>query len=275
MTRPNIPTRANEPHNTIWFETSPRHLAGRGDPRRITQTLRAAGWKNHSDPDYPHVALVSPDYRHTLVLEPEPKSYGAWWHIRGESEGRSWYTDFGANTPVEILAALTDALLKPEPETTPDIWPALASAGWAYERDEHGNETATHPDSILRVRRWTVAPSERFHWTAEAALPNGGGGRELLWRASLDDAMPRHLIAAFTTALTNDEPVQRGMYDVPHSHLVTQEQRGPQGEQLAAAHETRLKAVRAAARKARHTAVLTAGSGPVPTAASAAPVRSH
>ncbi|WP_411140989.1 hypothetical protein [Streptomyces sp. x-80] len=99
MSHPYISTRANEPHHTIWLETHPRHLAGRGDPRRVTQTLRAAGWRNHSDPDYPHVVLASPDYRHTLVLEPEPKSYASWWRICGQHEDRLWYTEFGANTP--------------------------------------------------------------------------------------------------------------------------------------------------------------------------------
>lgn len=272
---PYISTRANEPHNTIWFETRPRHLAGRGDPRHITQALRAAGWKNHSDPDYPHVALVSPDYRHTLVLEPQPEPYAAWWRIRGESEEGRWYTEFGGNTPVETLASLTDALSQPAPETTPDVWQALTSAGWTYERDEHGNETAAHPDDILSLRRWTVSPSERFFWTAEATLADGLGGRDRLWRASLDDDMPRHLITAFTTALASDEPVQRGMYDVPHSHLVTQHQRGPQGEQLAAAREARLKPVRAAARKARRSAALPPRNGPAPAASSPTTVRSR
>ncbi|WP_416986997.1 DUF317 domain-containing protein [Streptomyces sp. T028] len=273
MTHPHFPTRANEPHNTIWFETRPRHLAGRGDPRRITQTLRAAGWKNHSDPDYPHVLLASPDYQHTLVLEPRPEPYAAWWRIRGGSQERRWYTEFGGNTPVEILASLTDALLQPAPQTTPDIWPALTSAGWAYERDENGNETAAHPDGILSLRRWTVSPAERFFWTAEATLATGLGGLNRLWRASLDDNMPQHLIAAFAAALASDEPVQRGRYDVPHSHLVTQHQRGPQGEQLAAAHEARLKAARAAARKVRRSAALPTHSGPAPATASPATVR--
>lgn len=273
MTAPYFPTRANEPHNTIWFETRPRHLAGRGDPRRITQTLRAAGWKNHSDPDYPHVLLASPDYQHTLVLEPGPEPYAAWWRIGGGSEERRWYTEFGGNTPVEILASLTDALIQPAPETTPDIWPAFTSAGWAYERDENGNETASHPDGILSLRRWTVSPSERFFLTAEATLATGLGGSNRLWRASLDDNMPQHLIAAFTAALASDEPVQRGRYDVPHPHLVTQHQRGPQGEQLAAAHEARLKAARAAARKVRRSAALPTHSGPAPATASPVTVR--
>ncbi|MFF0201940.1 DUF317 domain-containing protein [Streptomyces sp. NPDC005017] len=265
---PYFPTRANEPHNTIWFETHPRHLAGPGDPRRITQTLRAAGWKNHSDPDYPHVILASPDYQHTLLLEPAPEPYAAWWRIRGGSEERRWYTEFGGNTPVEILASLTDALLQPAPETTPEIWPALTKAGWTYERDEKGNESAAHPDGILSLRRWTISPAERFFWTAEATLATGLGGRNQIWRASLDDAMPRHLIAAFAAALASDEPVQRGMCDVPHS--VTQHQRGPQGEQLAAAHEARLKAARTAARKARRSAAPTTRSVPAPAAVSRA-----
>jgi hypothetical protein len=273
MSHPYIPTRANDPHSTIWFETRPRHLAGRGDPRHITQALRAVGWENHSDPDYPHVALASPDYRHTLVLEPEPETYGAWWRIRCAADGQRWHTEFGGNTPVEILAALTDALLQPAPEQVPEVWPVLTSAGWAYEGDERGNETARHPDGILSLKRWTASPGEQFHWRAEAALPTGGGGRKRLWHAYLDDDMPRHLIAAFATALASDQPVQRGMYDVPHSHLVTQELRGPQGKQLAAAHEARLKAVRAAARKARRTAALQTQSGPAPTPAPAAAVR--
>ncbi|MET9550115.1 DUF317 domain-containing protein [Streptomyces sp. NPDC006627] len=268
---PYLPTRANSPHGTLWFETQPRHLAGCGDPRHITQALRAAGWANRSDPDFPHVLLASPDYRHTVVLEPDPEPSGAWWRIRGQEEdGRRWYTEFGAHTPAEILAHLTDALLQPAPEQTPPIWSPLTAAGWSYERDEHGNEMARHPDGILSLERWAVEPGETFHWRAQAAVPNGGGGLNRIWHAFLDEQMPPHLIAAFTTALAATEPVQRAMYDVPRSHLVTQEQRGPQGEQLAEAHRVRLKAMRAAARKARRRAALTTGS-PAPRAAPAAP----
>ncbi len=274
VARPYIATRADEPLSIIWHETHPRHLAGRGDPRRITQTLRAAGWKNHSAPDYPHVVLASPDLRHTVVLEPEAKPYQPWWRIRGNSQGHCWYTDFDAHTPVEILAGLTDALIAPEPTTTPpDVWTTLTSAHWAYERDEQGNETATHPAGTLNLRRWTVEPGERFFWTVEAGLHHTGGGRDLVWRAGLDDDMPPHLLSAFATALASHEPVQRGRYDVPHAHLVTQKERGPQGEELAAAHAARLKAVRATTRKARRSTAVTTHHGPVPAAAPAPVVR--
>ncbi|AXG80753.1 DUF317 domain-containing protein [Streptomyces paludis] len=263
MIHPFISTRAAEPHHTIWFETSPRHLAGRGDPRRITETLRAAGWKNHSDQNYPQVVLASPDYRHTVVLEPEPEPYKAWWRIRSDDEQRRWSTEFGAHTPVEILAALTDALLAPVPETTPEIWPPLTAAGWTYERDARGNESATHPDGIMSLRRRSIEPGEHFYWTAEARH-DYGATRALIWHAYLDDRMPTHLIAAFTTALASPEPVQRALYDVPHAHLVTQMQRGPQGKELADTHEARLKGAHAAARKARRSATPGTRSAPAP-----------
>ncbi|MGW8452479.1 DUF317 domain-containing protein [Streptomyces niveus] len=273
MTHPYISTRADGPEHTIWFETRPRHLAGGGDPRHITQALRAAGWKNRSDPDYPHVVLASPDHRHTVVLEPETSACAAWWRIQAHGDHDHWYAMFGGNTPVEILAGLTDALLKPVPETAPEIWPTLAWAGWAYERDEHGNESARHPDAILSLCRRAVEPGEDFFWTAEAALPTGLGGRERIWHAYFDDRMPPHLIAAFTHALALDEPVHRRHYDVPHSHLVTQE-RGPRGEQLAHAHEARQKTVRATARKAHRTA-LAAQKPPAPSTTTAVPTRSR
>ncbi|WP_197348690.1 DUF317 domain-containing protein [Streptomyces bathyalis] len=135
---------ALDPRRSIQFATSPRHLAGGGDPRHITQALRAAGWKNLSDPDYPHVV-----------------------------------------------------------------------------------------------------------------------------HAFLDDRTPRHLLAGFTTALAATAPVQRPMASVPHPHLVTQERSGPQGEALAEAHEQRLIAARAAARKARRGAAVQTQRTPAPTAAPA------
>jgi hypothetical protein len=83
--------------------------------------------------------------------------------------------------------------------------------------------------------------------------------------------MPRHLIAAFTKALASDEPVQRARGDVPHLYLVTQQERGPQAEQLAAEHATRLKAVRAAARKSRRAAAQSTPGVPAATASTPRP----
>ena len=267
MTRPYIASAADDPWSRIWCDTTPRHLAGAGDPRHVTQALRAGGWKNFGDPDFPHVVLASPDYRHTLVLEPTPDTYGSWWRISSQH----WHASFGANTPVEIIAGFTDALLRSPPAAEPDIWPTLQAAGWTYECDERGNEYARHPDGITAMERSATLTSDYFSWKAEVALPTGLGGHHRLWHAYFDDRTPRHLIAGFATALVDAEPVSRGRYDVPHDHLVAQVERGAQGEQLAAAHEARLKASRAAARNARRSATPSTRPSTGPAAESTTP----
>ncbi|MFD7017490.1 DUF317 domain-containing protein [Streptomyces sp. NPDC059928] len=262
MTHPYIASKADDPRYRIWFDTTPRHLAGPGDPRHVTQALRAGGWERHGDPDFPHVVLASPDYRHTLVLEPTPDSFASWWRI----PSTLWHASFGGNTPTEIIAGFTDALLLPTPEVEPDLWPTLQAAGWTYERDERGNERARHPDGITTMERSAPLTSDWFSWTAEVALPTGLGGHRRLWQAYFDDRTPRHLLAGFATALADPAPVSRGHYDVPHSHLVTQVKSGAQGEQLAAAHEARLKAIKSAARKARRSTAPTIRPAPSPAA---------
>ncbi|MEU4174733.1 DUF317 domain-containing protein [Streptomyces sp. NPDC026589] len=264
---PYIASQANEPWSRIWCDTTPRHLAGPGDPRHVTQALRAGGWKSVGDPDLPHVVLASPDYRHSLVLEPTPDSYSAWWRIRSGD----WHAAFGGNTPVEILAGFTDALLRPAPKEEPDIWPTLQAAGWTVERDGK-TQHALHPDGITTMERSAGLDSDWFSWTAVVAPPTGLGGQHRLWSAYFDDRTPRHLLAGFATALVDPAPVSRGRWDVPHNHLVKQVERGAaQGDQLAAAHEARLKASRSAARKARRNAPSTTHPAPAPAAEVAVP----
>jgi hypothetical protein len=106
VTRPYITSKADDPWSLIWFDSTPRHLAGPGDPRHVTQALRAGGWK-----------MASPDYRHTLVLEPTPGTYRSWWRI----SSKHWHASFGGNAPAEIIAGFTDALLQTTPEVEPDI----------------------------------------------------------------------------------------------------------------------------------------------------------
>ncbi|MFE5647549.1 DUF317 domain-containing protein [Streptomyces cyaneofuscatus] len=267
MTSPYIASRVQDPWSRIWCDTTPRHLAGPGDPRHVTQALRAGGWKNVGDPDFPHVVLASPDYRHSLVLEPTPDAYGAWWRIRSGD----WHAAFGGNTPVEIIAGFTDALLRPTPEAGQEIWPTLQTAGWTVERDERNNELARHPDGITTMERSAGLDSDWFTWDAVVAPATGLGGQHRLWSAYFDDRTPRHLLAGFVTALTDPAPVSRGRYDVPHNHLVKQVERGAQGDQLAAAHEARLKASRSAARKARRSAPDTTRPAPAPVAETAVP----
>lgn len=66
----------------IPFDTSPRHLAGPGDGRRVTHGLAAAGWRRTSDPLSPEIVLTSPGQRHSLQFDPQSAT-SAWW--RGPS----------------------------------------------------------------------------------------------------------------------------------------------------------------------------------------------
>ncbi|MGW0792929.1 DUF317 domain-containing protein [Streptomyces sp. NPDC002911] len=93
---------------------SPRHLAGGGDPAWITVALhRACGWSHGHDPLMPRVLLSSPDQKALLRLELDPVDQ--WWilHHVAEPDRPAWYASFGADTPVELIAAATDALTDP------------------------------------------------------------------------------------------------------------------------------------------------------------------
>ncbi|WP_371679656.1 DUF317 domain-containing protein [Streptomyces sp. NBC_01276] len=211
--------------------------------------------------------LASPDQRYALALEPENESYSKWWRISCTSDTESWYAEFGGNTPVEILAGFTDALLAPAPETAPDVWSIVTKAGWSYTQNERGHELAEHPDGILQLRRWDRKISWNTGFIACALLPDGLGGQETVWEAHLGNAP--HLAAAFVTALVDPAPVARAEYDVPHSGLVTQKPGGRQGDYLAKEHTARLARSRATAVRSRRTALTTQ---PVPGSAPVAPV---
>lgn len=253
-------TAANCPQNTVQYATTPRYLAGGGDPRRITEVLCAAGWSNHSDPCYPHVLLASPDQAVRLTMEPSaPDSYTAWWRFHAQD----WYAHFGGHTPVEILAEFCDALLQPSPEVPPslaEIRQVLASTGWSKDYDHKGIESALSPDHLVRMgpRPGLDGEGDWPTWAVEVMLPTGMGGRECLWRAWFSHGTPAHLIAAFARQLVSVDPVYRGSYGLPCSWLLTQQPTSVRGEHLAADHHNRLDAVRAITRKQRKALVLSA-----------------
>ncbi|MFF5491310.1 DUF317 domain-containing protein [Streptomyces virginiae] len=211
--------------------------------------------------------LASPDQRYALALEPENESYSKWWRISCTSDDENWYAQFGGNTPVEILAGFTDALLSPAPDTTPDVWPILTARGWTHVRDERGDEIAEHPDGIMHLCRRNPANGWSASWTASALLPTGLGGQETVWEAYLGNAP--HLVAAFATALVDPAPVARAEFDVPHSSLVTQEPHGRQRDELAKEHAARLARARATAVRQRRSPLATQ---PVTSTTPAAPV---
>jgi hypothetical protein len=261
------PTRAD------WLETSPRHLAGQGDARYVIRSLRASGWAAWADLDRPSVTLTSRDRRHTVLLEPEPHGLKPWWLIQGSGENGAWSAEFTVHTPVEIIAALTDSLDRPAHQLDDrDVWPVFTAAGWAYVRDDDlDTEIARHSLRTLRVSRWTASTTDRFFWTVEATFPDPGLGADIVWRASLDDTTPRHLLHSLAHTLTSDAPVLRPMLDVPHTHLVNQAALTPQGTATARDLEHRLYAPLSSLASRRSRAQTPASEPPATPSPSVAP----
>jgi hypothetical protein len=183
---------------------TPRHLAGGGDPAWITVPLyRACGWSHGDDPLMPRVLLSSPGQKALLRLEPEPD--GQWWTLHHAAEpGRpAWYASFGALTPVELIAAVTDALTDPAATaiTPSDPYEPLQQVGWSPASADNG---LVSPDGTAYVQ-WLGSVEEPGAWFFTAAL----GPDQPVWQARFGAHTPARLVAAFTAALADPKPVLR------------------------------------------------------------------
>ncbi|MYS36689.1 uncharacterized protein DUF317 [Streptomyces sp. KhCrAH-43] len=182
---------------------APRHLAGGGDPAWITVPLhRACGWSHGNDPLMPRVLLSSPDQTAFLRLEPDPG--GQWWrllHAAGQDQP-AWYASFGGHTPVELIAAVTDALTGPAPAAaTSDPFEPLRQQSW---RSAPGVLGFVASDGTAFVQRLGDGRSP-CQWSITATL----GPDRRVWQARFDENTPPHLVTAFTTALADPRPVGR------------------------------------------------------------------
>jgi hypothetical protein len=241
----------------ILFDTSPRHFAGPGDGRHVTHGLAAAGWALVSDPLNPLMVLRD-DYDRQLILD--GTSHLHYWTLQSHAVGEEprWYASFGYRTPVEIVAAVTDALVIPPAEgaEAADPWQTVRDAGWPVtsERQAHS------PDGLCRISRldddlgpdpWYVEVREYQHEHAP-----------LWWRGMFHGDTPVRLVNAFVAALTDSAPLLRGQYGDGVHHQAVQEPSRRTGRQLVEAHAERLDVVRGQVRAARRRA---ARSGAKPT----------
>ncbi|MFF0551122.1 DUF317 domain-containing protein [Streptomyces sp. NPDC004311] len=154
--------------------------------------------------------LTSPDQLTMLSLEPSPDQ--PWWDVlqRRTDAHPSWSVNFGARTPVEIIAAFTDALTTPTTnlsERSP--YEPLLAAGWQPARDHDG---LTSPDGIAHVEHFTDTGSNS--WFIDVAI--GGDPEGQVWKAYLSGTTPPHLIAAVTGALADPAPITRNPHRLPH-----------------------------------------------------------
>ncbi|MFD4994636.1 DUF317 domain-containing protein [Streptomyces buecherae] len=182
---------------------TPRHLAGGGDPAWVTVPLhRACGWSHGSDPLIPRVLLSSPDQKALLRLEPEPG--GPWWTLKHAAEPNrpAWQASFDARTPVELIAAVTDALTNPAPTRSApcDPYEPLRAFGWSPYEDDG----LLSPDKTAYVER--LGPPGRLKaWLFTTTV----AWHQRLWQARFDEHTPARLVTAFTAALADPTPVAR------------------------------------------------------------------
>ncbi|MFF6813442.1 DUF317 domain-containing protein [Streptomyces sp. NPDC012403] len=230
------------PSNVDIDYIAPRHLAGGGDPAWITVPLhRTCGWSYGHDPLMPRVLLSSPDQKALLRLEPDPD--GRWWTLQHAPapDRPAWFACFDARTPVEMIAAFTDALTDPAAGQA-DNWDPqepLLKAGWS---PSYSNHRLASPDGTVRVE----ADETTGAWWVDTALRDF---RALLWQAHFSEHTPPHLITAFTAALTDPRPVPRtagpSSFPTRNPDLITLSQRKVPATQVAGALEERIRSLAA------------------------------
>ncbi|MFD4177243.1 DUF317 domain-containing protein [Streptomyces anulatus] len=198
-----------------WLdEVSPRHLAGGGDPRHVTEHLLASGWSNHSVPGFPHVLLESPDHRLHLILEPQPDAHSAWWRIH-PAENRTWSAQFGGHTPVEMIAGFTDALDSPAPQRDMGLWDLAAHRGWPLLRTGKERAAVSPDETALLSLVPSISETPQWRWTLQVSAPLLEGERRRIWNASIDETAPATALDGFVTTLTEPGPLLRDEGQTP------------------------------------------------------------
>ncbi|WP_129287497.1 DUF317 domain-containing protein [Streptomyces sp. GZWMJZ-114] len=217
----------------------PRALAGGGNLRHISDHLRACGWRETSKTGGP-VTLRSPDRSLRALYDPTAAPGG--WVIQGKARGHepAWWAHFTAQTPVEIVAGLTDALTQPRAAHAPDPWAPLRAQGWHIPAEtEH--TTALNPDATAWLR-WHRAQDGTAVWWSGAKNEHD----ETMWGAHLSATTPLHLVTAFASALASPEPVMRPLGTVPPSTRIRTTSVSVLPSQLHAWQQARVTAARAA-----------------------------
>ncbi|MCY0942329.1 DUF317 domain-containing protein [Streptomyces antarcticus] len=208
--------------------------------------------------------MTSPDHRFRLDLTPTPSSFHRWWRIATNGPGY-WYAAFNGETPVEIVAGLTDALIRPEPEeTAPSVAEILTGRGWQHTTHETGSQRLTSPDGIVQVELYVSSSFGVMGWQVNAAGHHGEHGpQERLWQADFDESTPAHLLAAVAQAISDPTPVLRARFKINSSVHLTQGQEFAIGAEVVAAHKQRLaEARRQRPKPPRTTAATTAPALP-------------
>lgn len=215
----------------------PRALAGGGDIRHVSEFLRAAGWRDKSKTGGP-LAMESPDRMVRIAYDPYVLPGG--WTIHGKASGHQdqWWAVLGQQTPVEIVAGLTDALNEPRSAHAPNAWAPLHEQNWRSQ-PKAGHVTATSPDGSAWMQ-YHQTPGGTAMWWSGAKDQQGNG-----WIAQFTPTTPLHLVQAFSTALASPEPVMRPLGRVPQSAQIRTTSVSVLPSELGAWQQARITAARA------------------------------
>ncbi|MGW4441927.1 DUF317 domain-containing protein [Streptomyces sp. NPDC004682] len=220
------------------YLVQPRALAGGGDLRHVSEFLRASGWRDVSKAVGP-LAMESPDRTVRLTYDPHVLPGG--WTVRGAASGQDddWWAHLGRQTPVEIVAGLTDALTRPRSAHAPNVWAPLAEQSW-YAGFEGRHYVAASPDGTAWMQ-YRQSPDGEAMWWSGAKDQQGNG-----WTARFASSTPMHLVAAFSAELASPEPVMRPLGRVPLSTQIRTWSVSVLPSQLSAWQQARITAARAA-----------------------------
>ncbi|MEU9411682.1 DUF317 domain-containing protein [Streptomyces sp. NPDC048281] len=231
----------------LHYLVQPCALAGGGDVRHVSEFLRASGWRDKSKTGGP-LCVESPD--RTVVVAYDPYSLPGGWTIHGRA-GKAddeWSAQLGRQTPVEILAGMTDALTRPRSAHAPNIWAPLLDRDW-HTRFEGQHYTATSPDGTAWMQ-YRQSPDGAATWWSGAQDTQGNG-----WTATFTPNTPMHLVQAFSSELASPEPVLRPRGRVPMSAQIRTWSVSVKPSELSAWQQARITAARAAtwARNSAHS----------------------
>ncbi|MGW5442772.1 DUF317 domain-containing protein [Streptomyces asiaticus] len=216
----------------------PRALAGGGDIRHVSKFLRASGWRDRSKPGGP-LLMDSPDLSIRIGYDPFVDPGG--WTIHGTATAHQgeWTAILGQQTPVEIVAGLTDALTRPGSAHAPNVWAPLQEQHW-HTRFEGEHYVATSPDGATWMQYRQGADGSAMWWSG--AKDQQGN----VWTAHFSPNAPMHLVQAFSAELASPDPVMRPRGRVPHSAQLRTWSVSVKPSQLRAWQQARITAARAA-----------------------------
>ncbi|MFB7270791.1 DUF317 domain-containing protein [Streptomyces sp. NPDC056244] len=247
-----------------YYLVRPRHLAGGGDPRYISEFLRASGWKDQSKTGV-RLAFESPDRTVRVTYDPFNRPGG--WTIQAKAtpQQEAWQATLSSHVPAEIVAGITDALTRPRSAHAPNVWAPLHEQRWRTHHGEH--VTAISPDGSAFLQFHQTGPGD-VCWWAGAGTEHG-----MVWNATFTSTTPMHLVQAVSTALADPQPVMRPRGHVPLSNRIRTTSVSVLPSQLTAWQQARISAARTATWASNRPRKNTPAAGPYATAGSTHPRR--